>query len=71
MDRHDFTKKYNPYGHLGGHTNFSADLRAVINNEIQKYADILFTDSNGILDIRNITKDYNPDGGVSGIEQLI
>jgi len=59
MDKDVFKLKYNPYGHLGGNTNFSQDLNSVIKDEIEKFAHVLYVDSCGILDIRNITKDYN------------
>lgn len=60
MTKEEFKKKYNPYSHLGGNTNFSQDLNSVIKDEIEKFTHVLYTDSCGILDIRNITKDYQP-----------
>jgi len=60
MTQEEFKAKYNPYSHVGGHTNFSKDLNSVIRDEINRFAETLYRDSCGILDIRNITKDYNP-----------
>lgn len=35
--KEEFKRQYNPYGHLGGYTNFSKDLNDVIKDELEKF----------------------------------
>ena len=39
MTKEEFKKQYNPYGHLGGYTDFSKDLNSVIKDEIEKFVE--------------------------------